>query len=222
MGGSQSQAETGPRQLLAELDEALQRPTAELTAVLSRTEIRRERAAHELRSGGRPDLLASLRMRESALCLLAERPEEAFQHAHEAFRLIGSRARPQVRALLLTQVAACHRARGDLRGALRAARTSEALLVSSSGEGLPQVVAVRAQLVQLLELAGQDVTAARRRLLRSYAALADQPLSPEADARYRLLGAVFVSGADPPHWALAWLCRWRNLGARSLQVAETA
>ena len=215
-----SETEADPRQLLEELDSALQRPGVVLALVLSQSEARRERAADALRSSGRPDLLASLRMREAALCLLAERPEEAFQHAHEAFRLIGSRARPQVRALLLTQVAACHRARGDLRGALRAARTAEALLVSSSGEALTQVVAVRAQLVRLLRLAGQDVTGARRRLVQSYAALGEQVRGPGAEVRYRLIGDVFVSGDDPPHWALAWLCRWRNLGSHADQGAQ--
>ena len=149
--------------------------------------------------------------RESVSLLLESMPEQALSAAHEAWHLAGGRLREETQALVLTQIAACHRSRGDLRGALRAVRRAEALLVAKCGESPAQVLAVRAQLVSLLRAAGRDDASARRRLVRTYSILGKRVHDLAAAGRYRQLREVFLELDCPPTWAETLHLRWRNV-----------
>ena len=170
----------GPNEVLQSLDAALDREIAphdpivrELTEAVrdTVTTLRRDRDWH---------LLAGLRQKESLLLLEAGLVEQALQSSLEAWQLVQGRLSGAMQALVLTQLAACLEARGDLRGAVRAARRAEALAIAECGDALPQSLAVRAQLVRLLEKSGRDVTLPRRRLDRTIDSLREE-VRPRAE-----------------------------------------
>ena len=179
--------------------------------VLERSAPARRAAAERLSAARDDSQLSSLRLRESLLYHLNGEVEQAYLAAHDSWVAIDRCGPPHVQALVLTQLAACSEARGDTRGALRAVRRAEALLVSTTREDTPQVLAVRAQLVALLEQGGQESGPAIRRRDRSCRLLAHLSRGERAARRFERMRRSLIESCHPPHWALLYGKRWRNL-----------
>ncbi|MAG58742.1 MAG: hypothetical protein CMJ83_20830 [Planctomycetes bacterium] len=209
MPATSARLDADPKSLVAELDRAIQTGPEDLSAWLDATDEAREDAAcHLLREGDR-DGYFDLRLRESVALQIAGRPEQAFGAAHEVWVGVDGRAPYTACALVLTQLAACARDRGDIRAALRAARRAEALIVADSGDDLPQVLAIRAWLLRILESRGSDITAVRDRLNRTLAGLTRAAKDPAAQARLDRMRRSFIESTDPPHWAFVHFRRWK-------------
>ncbi len=152
------------------------------------------------------DDLAALKLMESVAHLLLQHDEMAFTAAHDAWTTVAGRSTGHLQALVLTQLAATAAKHGDERGAVRACRRAEALIVAEAGEDTPQALAVRAQLVALLTARGDDTGAAEQRRKRSLELMhQSQSATP---ARLQRYATTFV-GAQPPSWALCYCLRWR-------------
>ncbi|MSR75319.1 MAG: hypothetical protein EXS14_07610 [Planctomycetes bacterium] len=152
------------------------------------------------------DDLAALKLMESVAHLLLDCHEKAFTAAHDAWTTVAGRSNGHLQALVLTQLAATAARRGDGRGAVRAVRRAEALIVAEAGEDTPQALAVRAQLVALQAARGEDITAAETRRQRSFD-LMQQTMAAQP-ARVQRYADTF-SGNQPPSWALCYCLRWR-------------
>lgn len=192
-----------PRTIRQGLEHALTGHEYDLGAWLDATDGERHVAAARLKREGDLDGYLELRLWESAAQLQAGRVERAFAAAREVWVAIDGRVPYAAQALVLSQLAACSKERGDLCGAVRAARRAEALLAAEAGDGTPAVLAVRAWLWRCLEERGQDVDAVRQRLDRSLAAMEGR--LPDGFRQ------AFLEREAPPHWALVHLLRWRCL-----------
>ena len=194
--------------LVDQMDAAsIQEPTR-IRAFLSSTEGQRRRFAAHLTKDEDHEALCGLLLRESVLQLLSGSRSSAIQTIRQALRALGPVTHTAQRALVLTQLAACHEAVGDLRAAVRTARQAEASLVAEMRDETPQMLAVRAQLIFLLDRAEiRDPMAAARfsRTLEGLQRLATDDLSKAGLER---LTQVFVTSSRAPHWALCYCQRW--------------
>jgi hypothetical protein len=202
-----------PEVTLNRLGLALRDSPAALLAFLERTEGERAAAARQYFLNNDRASLGILKLRESVGWLSLGRAEQAFQSAHDGWATMEGRATGVVQALVLTQLAAATAVRGDLSGAIRAARRAEALLVADRGDPSPQSLAVRAQLVTLLRHRGDSTEAAIQRRDATVTGLLAQTKDPVSLARLERLIAVFAKGDDPPSWALCYCLGWRNVHA---------
>jgi hypothetical protein len=184
-----------------ELENALNGNEHDLGAWMDATGPQRHMAATHLKGVGDLDGYFELRLWESVAELEAGRVERAFAAAREVWVAVDGRVPSPAQALVLSQLAACSKARGDFRGAIRAARRAEALLVAGTGDATPAVLAVRAWLWRCLEAHGQNTDGVRARLDRTVAAMQDSM----SDG----MRGTFLENDAPPHWALVHLLRWR-------------
>lgn len=187
-----------------ELEHALNGNEHDLGAWIDATGAQRHVAAMRLKGVGDLDGYLELRLWESAVELEAGRVERAFAAVREVWVAVDGRVPYPAQALVLSQLAACSRARGDFRGAIRTARRAEALLVAGAGDAAPAVLAVRAWLWRCLEAHGQNTDGVRARLDRTVTAMED---SMSDGMRW-----TFLENEAPPHWALVHLLRWRCVG----------
>jgi len=194
-------------QIRRDLESALIGKEHDLGAWLDATGGHRHVAAARLKGVGDLDGYLELRLWESAAELEAGRVERAFAAAREVWVAIDGRVPYPAQALVLSQLAACSKGRGDFRGAIRAARRAEALLVAGAGDATPSVLAVRAWLWRCLEEYGQHAESVRLRLDRTVTAMQD---AMSDDMRW-----TFLESETPPHWALVHLLRWRCVGRRA-------
>jgi len=191
------------------LDLALECPAGNAGDILARhAESRREHAEWLERRGLRAEYVA-FRLKESVLLLRESMPELALRAVHDAWCAARRALSPQARALVLTQLGDCLRERGDLRAALRAARRAEALLVAAEGDSLPQVLAVRAQIVSLMRARGMDTSFVEERMQRTLNGLAAEVRDEDGRRRLQRLEQVFTHSVRPPCWASLFFQRWR-------------
>lgn len=174
---------------------------------------RAELLAACLERGDREGRAALLLLFSLAAWRLGE-PAPARTQALEAWELVQGRVSPASEALVLTQVAAALEASGDARSARRAARRAEAALAASGGEGLPQMLAVRTQLLGIARRGGLAAADLELRLDRTLADLERNAEVPGGPAGVRRLEEVFVNQPNPPHWALVHHLRWANVFER--------
>lgn len=210
---SASTVSVDPRGVQEDLARALAGGERDLGAWLDATDGSRRAAAGRLRDQGRVDSYLELRLWESVAQLEAGRAERAFRTIREVWVAVEGRVPYSARALILTQLAACSKARGDLRGSIRAARRAEAFLVAEAGDSVPSVLAVRAWLLHCLEERGAGAGPVRGRLEQTLSGLAHSMATPDRQARLDRMRLVFLESGPPPHWALVHLLRWRCITA---------
>jgi hypothetical protein len=193
------------------LDEILEAPANLRQSLYHQAEatLKRVRDALEVRASR--STLASLRLKESLVCEALGLTQQAFAAAHEAWVLVADRVSPAMQALMLSQLARCYELRGDLRAAVRAARRAEALIVAECGEDLPQTLAVRAQLVHLLERTGRPTGTAILRRDRSLELLRRSVRNPDQRDRFLAFLEEFSERPDPAPWSWLYQDRWRHV-----------
>ena len=181
----------------------------DLGAWLDVNEAQRREAATARRAAGDMDGYLELRLWESVAQLEAGRVERAFRAIREVWVAVDGRIGYTPQALVLTQLAACCKARGDLRGGIRAARRAEALIVAEAGDSAPCVLAVRGWLLSCVRERGEGVEPIRQRLEQTLAGLTHTMRGDDARARLDRMRSAFVEANEPRHWALVHLMRWR-------------
>lgn len=197
------------------LDLALELPAGNAGDVLARHAERRVEHAQRLERNGLGAEYVAFRLKESVLLLRESMPELALRAAHDAWSAARRGLSSEAKALVLSQLGECLRERGDLRAALRAARRAEALLVAAAGDALPQVLAVRGQIVSLMRARGMDTSFVQERMQRTLQGLAAEVGDEEGMRRLRRLEQVFVHTTRPPCWARLFFQRWRPVYAEA-------
>lgn len=199
---------TSQARLIDEMDALSVQPVWRIQSWLQATAERRRLATDECAAAGDAAGLCSLHLRQSVLHLLSRNTRRALQMARSAMDVAGASAPPSLKALLLTQVAACSRAAGDMRGAIQSVRRAEALLSCELGDATPQMLAVRHQLVALLRHGRIADQLAEERLKRSFQGLLALASDPVSRAGLSRLVQILDDGSPPPHWALCFCRRW--------------
>ena len=192
---------------------ALNGHQANLGAWLDQNDERRRLAATGLKAIGDLSGYLELRLFESAAQLSAGRVERALSEAREVWKVIEGHAPYPAQALVLTQLAACAKARGDISAAARAARRAEAMLTAESGDATPAVLAVRSWLWRCLQ-GRAAASAVKKRLDRSVKIMGARVTDG--------MRTAFLESASPPHWALVHMRRWSGMHASDEPVPGVA
>jgi hypothetical protein len=207
-GSSVSKADL--EQLILEMDAKAHESETRIRAWLQSTDERRRIARESCRANADVGGTCALSLRESVLTFLAGDSGGAMRLARRALDDAGATAPPTLKALILTQVSACSRALGDLRGALQTVRRAEAFLSCEVGDASPQMLLVRHQLVDLIRRSGMTDQLAVERLTRTFRGLLQLATDDTSRAGLSRLVHVLEGSTPPPHWALCFCKRWSN------------